>query len=329
MTALRCDGLRVGHGDGPDVLAGLDLAVGAGEAMAVLGPSGSGKSTLLYAVAGFLPLRDGSIELAGEVVAGGATNLPPERRSVGVVFQHHALWPHLDVLGHVVYPLRRRGLDRSTAEAEAARILERVGLAELRHRRPDTLSGGQQQRVSLARALARRPALFLFDEPTSSLDGPLRAVVQEEISEARRSAGAAALYSTHDAAEALAVADRVALLRDGRIVQTGSPSEVYERPVDLWAARLTGPASVVRLGAFERDPDAGPSGRTSLVRPEWTAPGGDLTGRVRSVAYRGPHTDVHLQTPGGDVVVRTPGPPSVRPGETMRWTIRRSWPIEA
>ncbi len=152
--------------------------------------------------------------------------------------------------------------------------------------------------------------------------------VQDEISEVRREHGAAAVYSTHDAAEALAVADRVALLRDGRIVQEGTPSEIYERPVDLWAARLTGPASVIRSGAFAGLlPEAGTPGAELLVRPEWAAAGGPLPGRVRTVAYRGAHTDVHLETPGGEVVIRMEGAPTVRPGDAMGWTIRRSWPV--
>ncbi len=243
--ALLCRGLRVEY-DGDPVLVDLDLTVAAGEVVALLGPSGSGKTTLLHTIAGFVPPVGGEVWLAGGLVASAHHQEPPERRAVGMVFQNYALWPHMSALDTVGYPLRRAGMSRAEARSLALVLLDRLHAGHLAGRRPAQLSGGEQQRVGLARALARRGAVNLFDEPTAHLDAALRATVQEEVAEAQRRTGAAAVYATHDAGEALAVADRVVLLQRGRVVQSGSPRTIYEEPVDLWAATLTGPAFVVR-----------------------------------------------------------------------------------
>lgn len=342
--ALHCEGLTVSYGDDP-VLADLDLEVAEGEALAVLGPSGSGKTTLLHTIAGFVEPLAGTIEIAGERVAGPRRSLPPDRRRVGLVFQHYALWPHMNALDTVAYPLRRRG-DRDARE-NALALLDRMGLGGLAERRPAELSGGQQQRVGLARALARDATLYLFDEPTAHLDTALRTALQEEMTDRRRERGAAAMYATHDAAEALAVADRVALLRTGRLVQVGTPTEVYQQPRDLWAAQLTGPATVVTLGLQGRDGSsltvavgdhavevatadastAPPGSVDVIVRPDWTRLGGELPGTVRRCWYRGPHTDYDLETPAGTVIVRSPGPPRARDGEHVAWSLERGWAL--
>ena len=346
MTApgMECRNLTVAYGTEP-VLDGLSLRVGAQETLAVLGPSGSGKTTLLYAVAGFLQPRGGHILLGGRLVAAAGRSLPPELRDVGVVFQNYALWPHLTALKTVAYPFRRRGVPAAEAGQSAAKLLERMGIGDLADRKPAELSGGQQQRVGVARALARGAALYLFDEPTAHLDAALRTVLQEELAEQRRSVRAAAVYATHDAAEALAVADRVALLRTGRLVQVGTPAEIYDQPTDLWAARLTGPASIldvhldgtsanglrVTLASEtfvvqgENPPKTSAGHVEVLVRPDWTSLGGPLPGVVLQVWYRGPHTDYRLGTPGGEVQVREPGTPKARIGERVTWSLHRVW----
>jgi ABC-type Fe3+/spermidine/putrescine transport system ATPase subunit len=286
--------------------------------LALLGPSGSGKSTLLHAVAGFLAPAGGVVRIAGATVAGQGRMLPPERRSVGVVFQNHALWPHLSAVDTVAYPARRRGAGRAEARAEALAVLDLFGIAHLAGRRPAELSGGEQQRVGLARALARRAALYLFDEPTAHLDTHLRSLFLDQLVARRREQGAAAVYATHDAEEALGLADRVALLRGGRLVQLGTPDEVYERPVDRFAARLTGPASVL-------DADGGPV----LVRPGWARLGGPLGGRLRDVRFRGPHSDHLVATAMGELLIREPGRPALRPGDDVTWSLERSWPLRS
>lgn len=341
--ALECRRVTVAYGS-RQVLHELDLTVQAGEAMAVLGPSGCGKSTLLSAVAGFLAPQSGSIWIDGRLVADGPRITPPESRMVGVVFQNYALWPHLTALDTVAYPLRRVGVPRDEARRRARALLDRMAVGHLADRRPAQLSGGEQQRVGVARALAREPVLYLFDEPTAHLDTALRTALQEELAAQRAAIGAAVLYATHDVAEAFVVADRLALLRDGAVVQLGAAADVYERPIDVWAARLTGPASVLELPVVGGGPasitlavantevivprdGARSPGRPAraLVRPEWGRLGGALPGRVMAVRYRGSDTDYRLDTPAGVVEVREPGVPRAAVGDAAGWTLTRVW----
>jgi len=323
--ALRLSGLSVAYGE-VNVLAALDLELGAGEVMALLGSSGSGKTTLLHTVAGFIEPDSGVVTIGDRVVAGPGHWVAPEDRRVGLVFQGAALWPHLTVLDTVAYPLRRRGTSKAHARKEAGALLERLGLSPLADRLPAQLSGGEQQRVGLARALARDPALFLFDEPTAHLDTHLRSVVLEEIARRRESLGAAALYATHNAAEALAIADRIAVLRRGRLVQVGTPQELYGRPVDVETARLTGPASFLDASALP-GPVVGAARGQVLIRPDWVRLEGDLEGVVETVRYRGPHTDHVISVPGGRLLATSPGPPRLRAGESVGVTVTQCWPI--
>ncbi len=298
--------------DGTVALHGVSLTVAPGEVLALLGPSGSGKSTLLHAVAGFLAPAAGTVRLGTTTVAGNGRPVPPEKRDVAVVFQNYALWPHLSAVDTVAYPVRRRGAGRAEARADALDIMARLRIAHLADRRPAELSGGEQQRVGLARALARRPAVYLFDEPTAHLDTHVRGVFLEEVAARRRDSGAAAVYATHDAEEALGLAERVALLHEGRLLQVGTPQQVYDEPVDLFAARLTGPASVLDDGRL-------------LVRPGWARFEGTEEGRVRAVWFRGPHSDHLVEGPRGEVLVREPGPPRAEVGARVRWSLERSW----
>ncbi|MGZ4782818.1 MAG: ABC transporter ATP-binding protein [Oryzihumus sp.] len=305
--------LSVDHGGVP-ALQGVDLQVSTGEVLALLGPSGSGKSTLLDTVAGFVQPRSGTVLLGGRVVAGAGQTVPPERRDVAVVFQQNALWPHLSAVDTVAYPLRRRGVPREAARRQAAELLGRLHVGHLAARRPAELSGGEQQRVGLARALARGASLYLFDEPTAHLDTHVRDVFLQEMAERQRATGAAAVYSSHDAAEALALADRVALLDASRVVQVGTPQDVYDHPVHEWAARITGPGAVLDL----------PEGRV-LVRPEWAAPDGPEPGRLVALRYRGPWTDLVVETAGGELLLREPGYSPRSVGEPLTWRLLHRW----
>jgi ABC-type Fe3+/spermidine/putrescine transport system ATPase subunit len=354
--AVACAGLSVGYGR--PALAGLDLAVAPGETLALLGSSGSGKTTLLNAIAGFVAPLAGQIWLAGQLASDPGRLVPPERRRIGMVFQDYALWPHLSVVDTVAYPLRRAGASKTAARRGARDILEQMSLGPLAERRPGQLSGGEQQRVGLARALAGAPALYLFDEPTAHLDASLRAQILDEVARRRAADGAAALYATHDATEALAVADRVAVLHSGRLAQLAPPAEVYTAPADLPVARLTGPVSVLSAPLTPAGPHHYtlhlPNARTSvpataapataapgtaapgpaiLVRPDWarladpTTPASpddpaDLPGTITQVRFRGPHTDYHLTTPAGPLLIREPGPPHAAPGP-VRWSLLR------
>jgi iron(III) transport system ATP-binding protein len=316
-AAVEVIDLEVAYG-GTIALRGVTLSVRPGEVLGLLGPSGSGKSTLLHAVAGFLEPRAGAVRIGGTTVAGNGPPVPPERRDVAVVFQNYALWPHLSALETVAYPVRRRGVGRSQARAEARTILERLRIAHLADRRPAELSGGEQQRVGLARALARRPSVYLFDEPTAHLDTHVRGVFLEELVARQHDSGAAAVYATHDAEEALALADRVALLHEGRLLQVGTPQQVYEEPVDLFAARLTGPASVI---------DAPDGSGKLVVRPEWARLGGPLEADLCAVRFRGPHSDHLVRGPLGELLIREPGPPRHRVGDRVGWTLLHGRPL--
>ena len=339
-----CRNVSVAYGP-TTVVRALDLEVRRGEVVALLGPSGSGKSTLISALAGFLPIRSGEILINGRTVATVHRCEPPERRDIAVVFQSYALWPHLSALETVAYPFRRRRVAPPEARRLAAEILERLGIASLADRRPAELSGGEQQRVGLGRALAKEASLYLFDEPTAHLDAALRTRLQSEIGEQRRRSGAAAIYATHDTAEALAQADRVVLLRDGRIVQDGSPTTVYERPAGVWAAELTGPASIIPVRIADQHDGrarlevAGVSQTVvvatagarahgevrAIIRPDWVRLGGDVPAHVDAVAFRGTHTDYQMGTVAGTFGVRVAGPPTMGLGESVGLTLERVW----
>ncbi len=220
----------------------VSFEAAAGELFFLLGPSGCGKTTLLRAVAGFAEPDAGEIFLGGRNI----TRVPPHRRNTGMVFQSYALWPHMTVLENVTFGLALRGRSRAERKREGMAALETVQLAELAARKPNQLSGGQQQRVALARALAIRPDALLLDEPLSNLDASLRLEMRGEIRRIHRETGLTILYVTHDQKEALSLADRVALMREGRIVQLGSPREMYARPASHFAAAFLGEMNFVR-----------------------------------------------------------------------------------
>ena len=253
----------------------VTLEVRTGEVFGVLGPSGCGKTTLLRLIAGFERPQAGTVIVGGSLVAGDGTWVPPERRRIGMVFQDYALFPHLTVERNVAF-----GVPRS-AGAETQRALELVGLQHKAERHPHELSGGERQRVALARALAPGPDVVLLDEPFSSLDATLRADLRREVELILRDAGATAILVTHDQEEALTLTDRLALMRDGRIVQVGSPEDVYAQPAERWAAQFVGEVNVLpgvvrgdaiytEVGSFDlASPAASGEQRVHIaVRPE-------------------------------------------------------------
>lgn len=240
VPALRAIGLRASF-DGTDAVSDLTLDVREGELLAILGPSGCGKTTSLRLIAGFETPTAGTLELAGQLVAGNGRLVPPERRGVGMVFQDYALFPHMTVLENVEYGLR--GADGKRRLAMAA--LATTGLTALADRRVHELSGGEQQRVALARAMAPRPRLLLLDEPFSNLDLALRAQVRQEVRDIVLESGITTILVTHDQEEALSIADRVAFMARGRVVQIGTPEDIYLRPASIEVAEFIGDANIL------------------------------------------------------------------------------------
>ncbi|GIU86292.1 MAG: ABC transporter ATP-binding protein [Acidimicrobiia bacterium] len=295
----------------------LDLDVRPGELLALLGPSGCGKTTTLRCLAGFERPEAGTIDLAGARVAGPGVFVPPERRRVGVVFQDYALFPHLTVEANVGYGVA----DRGRRAARVAEMLGLVGLADKARRRPHELSGGEQQRVAIARALAPDPAIVLLDEPFSNLDAALRGRVRAEVRDILRAAGATAVFVTHDQEEALSLADRVAVMHAGELLQVGTPAELYGSPARRFVAEFVGDADLVPgesdgvrvVTALGTAPVAGDAPRGAVdvvVRPESVRLrlDGSGIGTVERITYYGHDQVIDVALGGGGRVRSRVGP---------------------
>jgi iron(III) transport system ATP-binding protein len=243
------------------IVDGLSLSVEPGEIACLLGASGCGKTTVLRCIAGFEPLSSGSIRIGKATVSTPHTHVPPEQREVGMVFQDYALFPHLSVADNVAFGLRKRSLTSARSRDRVKALLERVGLASEAAKYPHQLSGGQQQRVALARAIAPEPQLLLLDEPFSNLDVALRERLSAEVRQILKDAGITAILVTHDQNEAFAVADKVAVMREGRIEQWDTPYNLYHRPATRYVADFVGD------GVFLRGEVSGPNTVTIELGP--------------------------------------------------------------
>lgn len=312
--ALKMDAVRHAY-DGVSVLDGVDLTVGEGEMVCLLGSSGCGKTTLLRIAAGIEPLREGRISIQGQLVADGRLDVPPEARGIGMVFQDHALFPHLDVLGNVSFGLM--GLEADERRIRALATLRQVGMEDFAARYPHNLSGGQQQRVALARAIAPNPRLLFLDEPFSGLDTRLRTQLRDDTLHILRDSGISTLMVTHDPAEAMYMADRLAVMRAGRIVQVGDPVSLYDAPVDEFVAGLFGyvnrfdtevsdGVAPTPLGAVPAPGFANGAAVKVLVRPEGVRLFGEASahtgavGRILATRFLGRSHLVHLVIGEGD-----------------------------
>ena len=305
-SALRLGGVTKRFGD---VAAVNDVSfdVGTHELVALVGPSGCGKSTLLRLIAGLLRVDDGTIELGGVMADDPRVSLPPEKRHVGLVFQEHALFPHLSVAGNVGFGVRDRTGSKSATSARVATMLELVGLGAHGDRYPHELSGGERQRVALARALAPDPALLLLDEPFASLDPNLRARIRDEVVGILRATGTPAVFVTHDQSEALAVGDRVAVMNAGRLAQIDTPETVFHAPVDRFVASFMGEADFMTVAEARVDLDdvVVPDGLTDhdvvMLRPDDVGfvedPAGGAT--ITSMEFRGSTWRYVLALPSG------------------------------
>ena len=320
MPYLQADDITK-HFNGTTALAGVDLTVEQGESLALLGPSGCGKTTLLRILAGLEVPDRGRVTIEGTTLTHPARFVPPEKRRIGMVFQDWALFPHLTVAKNVAF-----GLDK--AEIKRGRVsetLELVGLSHLADRYPDELSGGQAQRVAVARALAPRPRVLLFDEPFSNLDTGLRTRVRADVSSLMREVGMTSIFVTHDQEESFVVADRVAVMSEGRIVQVGRPSEVYQYPVSPWVASFLGEANMLNGVATNghastpvgvvplADPVQGPC--QVVIRPEHLTVARGHQGIVSSVEFYGHDTSYELAVNGTTLLARVIAAPHLAPGD--------------
>jgi len=304
-TYLTLEGLTLRYGDTVAV-EGLDLAIGKGELVALLGPSGCGKTTTMRAIAGLLAPSAGAIRLDGTDITRVAAN----RRQVGLVFQSYALFPHLTVFDNVAFGLRLKGLRGAALRDKVEAGLASVGLTAYAGRKPPELSGGQQQRVALARSMVMEPKVLLLDEPLSNLDARLRLDMRTELQRVQAQTGVTMIFVTHDQAEALALADRIVVMRGGRIEQIGAPEDIYNRPVSRFVADFVGFENIfaIRDGKLWSGeaaiplPAALPAVAGLAFRPRSVALGaGPLSGTVRGVSFAGGTREYVLETPFGPI----------------------------
>lgn len=299
MAKIRARGLVKRFG-AVTVLDGIDLDVADGELVALLGPSGCGKSTLIRLIAGLDAPDAGELWFDDERVFGDGVSVPPEGRRLGMVFQSYAVWPHKTVLENVAYPLRVRGASPDEQRRRAREALGWVRLEGLEDRHPHQLSGGQQQRVAIARAMVGAPRVLLLDEPLSNLDTRLREELRRELSELRARLGVTVVLVTHDQSEALAMADRVAVMERGHIAQLDAPEAIYARPRSLYVAETVGTVSALAPRAWRAvDGDAArvhvevPGGALVVDRPEGWAPEASLDAWAVVVRPEAVHVEPH------------------------------------
>ena len=284
---------------GSRVVDDVSFSIEPGEMFFLLGPSGCGKTTVLRMLAGFINPDGGDILFDQKRM----NDVPPQNRNTAMVFQNYAIWPHMTVYENVAYGPRARKLDAEAIRERVDKALRVVRMEELAQRKPAQLSGGQQQRVALARALAVEPDLILLDEPLSNLDARLRLELREELQRIHRETQTTCLYVTHDQEEALSLADRIAVMNQGRIVQIGRPAEIYQQPVDEFTARFMGEINVLAADTPLAAMLGAPSGRKIGFRPEsvhWTNDG--VTATVKRATFLGSKAELIVETETGETL---------------------------
>jgi iron(III) transport system ATP-binding protein len=324
-SMIRAEGISKHYG-GTAAVVDTTLCVERGEVVALLGPSGCGKTTLLRLIAGHETPDTGTIHVDGGLVAGAGAWVAPEQRRVGMVFQDYALFPHLTVARNIAFGVRRR-----ERRERLASLLTLVGLDELAHRYPHELSGGQQQRVALARALAPEPSLVLLDEPWSNVDPSLRASLRDEVVAILRTLDVTVVLVTHDREEAFSIADRIALMRDGTIVQEGSPETLYLSPASRWAAEFVGAGNFLPglvhdglvetpLGTFPANGASAERAVDVLVRPELVELEPDPAGQAEVVGreFRGHDVFYRVRLDGLELMSHRPSTEPVPLGARVR-----------
>jgi len=333
MATLDLNAVVKRFGD-TTIIHGADLSVGDGELMVFVGPSGCGKSTLLRMIAGLETLSAGEVVINGERI----DHRPPSERGIAMVFQSYALYPHKDVRGNLGFALKHAGVDKREIARRVDEAATILGLESMMERRPRELSGGQRQRVAIGRAIVREPDVFLFDEPLSNLDAALRVHMRVEILKLHQRLGATMIYVTHDQVEAMTLADRIVVLRAGRIEQIGSPLQLYREPDNTFVAAFIGSPAMnllavtvdggrVRLAGHAVDAIEAPASTATLgLRPEHLCVSEidrGLSGEVVVAEHLGGEAIVHVALPDGQVMVaRLEGDVECRPGDVLSLGLR-------
>ncbi|MDR6817226.1 putative spermidine/putrescine transport system ATP-binding protein [Neorhizobium sp. 2083] len=302
---LSLEKLTLAYGDSVAV-ANLDLNIGKGELIALLGPSGCGKTTTMRAIAGLLAVKSGHVRLDGADI----TRVPANKRAVGLMFQSYALFPHLSVYENVAFGLKLKGMRGPELDAKVQSGLKSVGLSTFANRKPAELSGGQQQRVALARSMVMEPKVLLLDEPLSNLDARLRLDMRTELQRVQKETGVTMIFVTHDQAEALALADRIVVMKSGKIEQIGSPEDIYNRPTSSFVADFVGFENIFPLENGKMKTSAGlvdlsgktPSAAGLAWRPRMVTLGtGPFQGTVRGTSFAGDSREYLLDSPLGPI----------------------------
>jgi len=324
MAYLELQNITKSFGDA-HIIKGVNLSIDKGEFIVFVGPSGCGKSTLLRLIAGLEPITSGRLMLDGQDI----THVASGKRGLAMVFQSYALYPHMSVFDNMSFALKLAGVDKGTIRDKVGQAAKSLNLAQYLQRTPKELSGGQRQRVAIGRAIVRSPKVFLFDEPLSNLDAALRGNTRVEIHKLHKSLGATTIYVTHDQVEAMTLADRVVVLRDGLIEQVGSPLELYDRPANRFVAQFIGMPSMnmVAAGAVPsfsqltggRLPSDGFLGvRPEGVRVSPQGHGAGVAGRVDLVEALGADTLIHVDVDGTPLIARQNERTPLRAGEGVQ-----------
>ncbi|WP_267554897.1 ABC transporter ATP-binding protein [Rhizobium rhizogenes] len=308
MSGISLRDIRKSYPNGPRVLHGVSMDIQPGEFVVIVGPSGCGKSTLLRLIAGLDRCEEGDIEISGR----RANDLAPRDRDIAMIFQNYALYPHMTVRENIAFGLELRGIKKAERTAKAEAVARTLQLDKFLDRKPGALSGGQRQRVAMGRAMARDTSIFLMDEPLSNLDNSLRVTMRTEIKELHRQLNATTVYVTHDQTEALSMADRVAVMKDGHLLQFDRPEVIYDRPRNRFVASFLGVPPINLVPASAVPGWGGPGGLTAGLRPEILSlhthkpdhPA--LPGRIVLSELTGSDVLLHCETSAGRLTVSTP-----------------------
>lgn len=324
MEHLMINRLSAGY-DNKDIIGKLDLSVGKGELAVILGPSGCGKSTLLNVVSGLLEPRDGEIFFEGRCLYSSEKriNAKVENRNIGFVFQDYALWPHMSVYGNITYPLKTRKYSRAETKKRVMEVLEMVGLEHKAHSYPGELSGGEKQRTALARVIAMNPALILMDEPLANIDAGMKIQLMKGIKDIQRELKSTMVYVTHDQSEAFEMADRMIVMKEGAILQEGTPREIYLKPENEFVAGFIGASNFIDIEGENKFNSLDCNKCKLCIRPEniRISGKGKFCGRIKRSRFKGQTSEHVLLYDDKELVVSNNGSKKFDIGDEVRFDI--------